>query len=302
MLGATAAFGAPRIGLAQPAAAIRIGTTGAEPYLQPYFAQDQGYFTRAGLNVDVQSFANAGIALQAVVGGALDIGCANLIQVANGFNRGVDMAIVAAGGMYAANTPTIGLYVAKTSTIRAAKDLEGQTISVTNLRGTEGIAVSEWLKRGGVSPDKVKFFELPFPEVAPALVRGTIAAGIDGPTFVTDPSTPVRVLADPYAAIAPMFYTAVWCAHRQYLAQNAALIRSLVNIFNATSRWANGHHNESAAIMGRILKVDAAEIRSMVRIPFATSLEARYAQPLLAAAYTYKLLERPVAASDIFWS
>ena len=136
-----------------------------------------------------------------------------------------------------ANTPTIGLYVAKTSTIRAAKDLEGQTISVTNLRGTEGIAVSEWLKRGGVSPDKVKFFELPFPEVAPALVRGTIAAGIDGPTFVTDPSTPVRVLADPYAAIAPMFYTAVWCAHRQYLAQNAALIRSLVNIFNATSRF-----------------------------------------------------------------
>src|SRR5277367_4800689 len=139
-VGAAAVLGSPLAARAQaaPATDISIGVVLAEPYMEPYYADSLGYFKRAGLNPNIQIFPNASITLQAVVGNALDIGTANLIQLASAFNRGVDVTMVAAGGMFTSDQTTIPLCVARSSSIQDAKDLEGQTVSVTNLAGTEG--------------------------------------------------------------------------------------------------------------------------------------------------------------------
>ncbi len=295
----------PRAAFAQasPAAAdISIGIVLAEPYMEPYYADNLGFFKRAGLNPNVQVFPNAAITLEAVVGNALNIGTANLIQMATAFNRGVDVTIVAGGGLFTSDQTTIPLCVAKSSTIQNAKDLEGQTVSVTNLKGTEGIAVSEWLKAGGADPQRVKIFEIPFAQVAPALTRGTIAAGLLGEPFSSQHAAEVRAIGYPYAAIAPAFYTGVWVARRSWLAANTPLARKLVAAIYTTATWANTHHAESAALFAKMSQQDLSSLASRTRIPFATTLEARYAQPLLDLALKYKLLDKPVVARDLFWS
>ena len=303
-IGAASAFALPRGAFAQatpPAANISIGIVLAEPYMEPYYADTLGFFKRAGLNPNVQVFPNASITLEAVVGNALNIGTANLIQLASAYNRGVDVTIVAGGGMFTSDQTTIPLCVAKASTVQSAKDLEGQTVSVTNLKGTEGIAVAEWLKAGGADPQRVKIFEIPFAEVAPALTRGTVAAGLLGEPFISQHASEVRAIGYPYAAIAPAFYTGVWVARRAYLTANAAVARALVSAIYTTARWANTHHAESAALFAKMSKQDLSSLASRTRIPFATSLDGRYAQPLLDLALKYKLLDKPVNARDLFW-
>ena len=305
LTGASAALLAPQFGArAQTAAGadISIGVVLAEPYMEPYYADNLGFFKRNGLNPNIQVFPNASITLQAVIGNALDIGTANLIQLASAVNRGADVTIVAAGGMFTADQTTIPLCVAKTSAIQNAKDLEGQTVSVTNLQGTEGIAVAEWLKAGGADPQRVKIFEIPFAQVAPALARGTVAAGLLGEPFSSEYAADVRAIGYPYAAIAPAFYTGVWVARRSFLAAKGAVAHKFVATMYATAAWANTHKSEAAALFAKMSKRDLSGLLSQTRIPFGTGLEPRYAQPLLDKAFAYKLLERPVNAKDLFWS
>ena len=303
-IGAATLLGSPLAVRAQsPAPAdISIGVVLAEPYMEPYYAETLGYFKRNGLNPTIQVFQNASITLQAVVGNALNIGTANLIQLASAYNRGVDVTIVAAGGMFTSDQTTIPLCVAKSSAIQTAKDLEGQTVSVTNLQGTEGIAVGEWLKAGGADPNKVKIFEIPFSQVGAALTRGTVAAGLLGEPFFSEHAADVRAIGYPYAAIAKAFYTGVWVARRSWLAANEVTARKLVASIYATGTWANSHRADAAALFAKMSKRDLSSLLSQTRIPFATTLEARYAQPLLDKAFAYKLLDRPVAARDLFWS
>jgi ABC-type nitrate/sulfonate/bicarbonate transport system substrate-binding protein len=69
-----------------------------------------------------------------------------------------------------------------------------------------------------------------------------------------------------------------------------------------TARWANAHQSDSAVIAARLTKLDVQKVRSFVRNTFATSLEVRYAQPLLDIALKYKLIDKPTSASDLFWT
>jgi ABC-type nitrate/sulfonate/bicarbonate transport system substrate-binding protein len=302
-VGAASVLGFPGLARAQaPAADISIGVVLAEPYMEPYYADSLGYFKRAGLNPNIQIFPNASITLQAVVGNALDIGTANLIQLASAFNRGVDVTMVAAGGMFTSDQTTIPLCVAKSSSIQNAKDLEDKTVSVTNLQGTEGIAVSEWLKAGGADPQRVKIFEIPFAQVGPALARGTVSAGLLGEPFTSQYAADVRAIGYPYAAIAPAFYTGVWVARRSYLATHGPLARKLVSTLYETANWANTHKADAEALFAKLSKRDLSSLLSQTRIPFGTSLETRYAQPLLDKAFAYKLLDKPVSAKDLFWT
>ena len=68
--------------------------------------------------------------------------------------------------MYKSTSPVTVLAVAKNSTVRAAKDLEGKAIAVLSLEGPTKIAASAWLDKNGINPSTVKFIELPSASMA----------------------------------------------------------------------------------------------------------------------------------------
>lgn len=287
---------------AQTPLPVRIGTSLSDPFLEPFYAQDEGFFTAAGLAADVETLSNGATIMAALLGGALDVGNTDLIQLANAYNRGVDVAVIAAGAIYDASKPTISLCVNKSSPYMTAKDLEGQTIAVPNLKSTGGIAISEWLARSSVDLSKVKFFEMLFPEMGPALAAGRVAAALNGEPFLTDAKNDIRRIANPYDYVAKNFYTGVWYAKKSWLTGNAPTAKAVVNAIYTTARWANSHQSDSAVIAARVTKLDVQKVRSFVRNTFATSLEPRYAQPLLDLAFKYKLIEKPTQARDLFWA
>jgi NitT/TauT family transport system substrate-binding protein len=287
---------------AQTPAPVRIGTSLSDPFLEPYYGVDQGFFASAGVAADVQALANGSTIMAAVLGGALDTGNTDLTQLANAYNRGVDVGVVAAGAIYDSKLPTISLCVRKDSPLKSPKDFEGQIIAVPNLKSTGGIAISEWLVRGGADLSKVKFFEMLFPEMGPALASGRVAAALNGEPFLTDSKNDIRRIVNPYDYVAKNFYTGVWFAKRSWLNANVSAAKSFTTAMYATARWANAHQSDSAVIAARLTKLDVQKVRSFVRNTFATSLEARYAQPLLDIAFKYKLIDKPTSASDLFWT
>ena len=172
--GGAGAAAIPRIAHAQNAP-LRLGTTANDSYAEPFYAQDQGFYTRAGLDVQVQPFPNGAGVTTALTGNAIDVGITNPISLANAVEHGLPLAFFATAALY--NREEIALCVASDSPIRSAKDLEGKPVGTTAIRDTNSLTIVAWVDQNGGDSTKVQLVEIPFSAMAAAIRRGTVAAG-----------------------------------------------------------------------------------------------------------------------------
>lgn len=296
---------APALAYAAPATAQgapwRIGAQPAEIFSEPVFVVDGGFLTRAGLNAEILPFTTSGQMVQAVIGGSLDFGLSDMSQIANAHNRELPLAFVAGSGLYRSESPSTLLCVAKNSSIRSAKELEGQVIGVNGLRTMAEMSSREWARQNGADLTKLRFTEIPASLAVAALERGTVAAAIVGEPFFSNAGDLVRPLAKTYDTIAKSFYVSAWFARRDFLAQNAPAVRKFVGAIYETARWANTHHNDTAPLLAKWLKLEVERVRATPRATFATSLDPKLMQPVIDIALRYNVLDKPVDATALIF-
>ncbi len=298
--GMAAAMLAPAAAFGQSPPVVRIGAFLIDPFLEPYYAQDQGMFAKAGLQAEIQSLSTQA-SLAALIGNSLEFANSDLVPIANARSRGLDVIVVAAGAHYDAKVPTIALITAANSPYRTAADLRGQVVGTPSLNSGPSIAVQEWLKKNGVDASAVKLIEIPLPAANAALARGTIAAALNGEPFLSEAKGEVRILGYPYSAIADQFYTGIWVARATWADQNPAIVRKFIDVTYQSARWANTHQPDSGQIEARLTQIPYDRVKAMARNLYSTSLDPALAQPLLDVSYRYGLLNQPVAASTLFW-
>ena len=280
---------------------VRIGGGLDDAYMEPYYALDLGLFKKANVDVELVRLANSAAVPAAAAAGAIDIGMADPATLALAVGRGLPFAYFAGGPISTRESATLALCVAKNGPIKTPKDLEGKTIAVVGIRSTLTNAVSEWLHLNNVDTSTVKFFEVHFAEMAPALSRGTVDAALIGEPFIIENQADLRKIGVPFDAVASTFYIFSWFAKRDWLAANTELAHSLAAAIYEAARWVNTHHPESAAIQAKYTKLDVGVIRAMARNTMSTSLNPAYVQPVLDIAVRYKLLEKPVNAAELIY-
>jgi len=304
--GALAAMGAVAASLPKLARAqgtpykIRIGSLPADTYAEAYYALDLGLFDRAGLSVDIVPFKNGGAAAAAAVGGSIDIGIADASELANGINRGIPFVLIAGGGLYTSSTPTSTLCIAKTSPIVRASELEGQNVAVISLAGLMPSAVKNWLAQNGADIAKIHFVELSFPLMPSALERGTVAAAcLSEPVMSAALGSTAKIFGKAYDSIASQFLISDWFTSRDWLANNPDVAKRFVGAIYEAARWANGHREQSAAILAKYAKMDVARLKHINRCTYATDLRPGLVQPVLDVALKYKSLETATNAASM---
>jgi NitT/TauT family transport system substrate-binding protein len=165
-----------RAASAQTPAVIRVATGGKESDAQAYYAQELGYFARAGLNVEVQTMQSGSAIAAGVAAGALQIGVASVLVVATAHQRGLPFVYIAPAAQYSSAAPPSVLVVAANSPLRSAQELNGRTIGVLGLRGIDQITAQAWIDQNGGDSSTVRFAEVIRSEMPPALERGTLDA------------------------------------------------------------------------------------------------------------------------------
>jgi ABC-type nitrate/sulfonate/bicarbonate transport system substrate-binding protein len=290
----------PRAAFAQSAPIIRIGAPLNDTAAEPYYAQELGYFKRAGLNVEVSTLSSGAAIAQAVAGGALEVGLTNVIGLATAIAKNIPFALVAAAGLYSTNAPTTAIAVAKTSPLRGPKDLEGKTVAVPALADMTYAAAASWLEKGGADIAKVKFVELPFPEANAALERGTVAAAmIAEPSLSAALHGSARLFGKAFDAIAPQFMVTAVFSTTGWLQKNPDAARKLTQAIYDAGRWANANHAQSGQILAARGKMDPDVVRTMTRATYALSADPALIQPALDIGYKFKIIDRPMTAADL---
>jgi len=278
---------------------IRVGTTANDSYAEPFYAADQGFFSRAGLNVSVEPFSNGAGITNALAGNAIDVGITNPISLANAVQHGLPLAFFATAALY--NRNCLALCVAQDSPIHTAKDLEGKTIGVVALKDGNSLEIVAWIDSNGGDSSKVQLVEVPFATMAATVRRGTVAAApIGQPALsIATKEGGLRQIGHPADVYGKSFMIGGYFAHIDWLQANKPLVRQFVNSIYDTARWANAHPDESGRILAKYSKMDPEVVRTMDREPYGDSFGPQQFQSYLDLGYKYKYVSSLMNAKDL---
>jgi NitT/TauT family transport system substrate-binding protein len=276
---------------------LNIATTPIDIGAQPFYAQDEGFFKSAGIDANVQIISNGGAITAAVLGGSVDIAQSNVVSLATAHQKGLDLVVIAPAGAYSSKAPTTALVVAKNSPIKTAKDLDGKTIAGNGLKNITQVGAFAWMAKNGGDPASTKFTELPFTQMAPALIAGRIDAAVlpepELSAAIADGS--VRVLGNCYDGIANNFLVGAWFTTAAWAKAHPDAVKRFQQAMIKTSVWANKHQAASGAVLTKYTKIAAAP--GMRRSLYGTRLDGM--QPLIDAAAKYGVLAKTFPANDM---
>jgi NitT/TauT family transport system substrate-binding protein len=279
---------------------LRVGVGAADAYAEGYYAKDKGFFMKAQLDVELVSSGSGGNNATLVAANALEIGISNTVNLAVAIAHGAPFVLIAGAGLYTAKSPTTAVVVAKDSLVKSARDLTGKVVAVTALKDLTEVGVRAWLDRNGVDSRGVRFVESQMPLMPAALARGTYDAALVGEPYLSaDVGTSLRVIGDAYAVLAPQFLLSNFFTTTEFLKANTALLKRFVAVMYDTARWANANHAEGSQILAKSTSFDLATLSRMTRCEYATSLDPRYIDPVLAAMYKYEAIDKRLTSADL---
>jgi NitT/TauT family transport system substrate-binding protein len=259
---------------------VNITALPIEPTALAFYAKEQGFFNREGIDARITVINDPLQAPAAVLSGTAAFSSYSVAGLAILKSRGAPVRLVAAGALYRPKLPTTALVSANGKGFRRAGDLVGKTIAIDTTSTPAHIGLLRWLKRNGVGADDVRFVEMPFPQMLGPLSRGSVDAAVVPEPYLTLALQrgAMRIAHIFNAVCARDCLATVWMARRDVDSDLAARFRRAIQ---AAAAWANQEENEraSGAILAKYSELDPALIAKATRTRFATRLRPELAQP-----------------------
>jgi ABC-type nitrate/sulfonate/bicarbonate transport system substrate-binding protein len=299
---ALAAIGGPGTGAraADAPTPIRVATTAVDSGAEVYYAQDLGFFKKAGFDVEITSVSSGPTIAAGVASGAFEFAQVNVPSLVSAHDKGVAFSMVAPAGLYSDKAVTTALVVAKNAPLHTAKDLNGKTIAVNALLGIQQIAAEAWIDKNGGDASTVKFVELSISQELAAIPAGRIDAGVvtqpglDGAAH--DPA--MRVMAPIYNGIATQFLVSAWMGSSQYVKDHPDIVKRFADVMAETARWANAHQAQSAKILEKYTQLSIGPTTTRVR--YAETFNPSDVQPVIDVSAKYGLIKKTFPAADFY--
>ena len=280
---------------------IRIGMTPVETLAGVYYAEDMGFFRKAGITVEVtQSFAGGAAVTAAVVSGNLDIGAANPLSFANAVARGVPIRALASASLYSVSQPQSLLVIAPNRPVPTASQLNGKVFCGVSVAGMDQLAVVAWMDKMGGDAASVKFVELRPTEEADALQQGRVDACVLAEPVLSEDIAESRVkpISKIYGiAYGDRFSMALFFASVHWLNNNGVVARKFAAALSEASLWASAHPEQAAVILNKYTNLHVPRAQMIV----ARSLDVGIIQPVLDVAAKYKMIPRTMKAEELIW-
>lgn len=297
------ALGARQLSAAAPKS-VRVATPPIDSATSLYVAQSQGYFDRFGIDCEIVEMANGQAISAALLSGDVDVGAINVLSLITAYEKKLPFRIVTLGTLLTAATPVGGMLVRTDSNIQHVTDLDSKIIAVNSLKGIGWISIVNWMDRSGANSKTAQFIEMPFSVMRDALTNRRVdAALLQEPALtIALKSGGTRVVGNAYSSISPRWCYDAWAATQPWISANEDVCNRFADAMLQASIWANAHHDATAAIVSKKMKIDPDITRSMNRDFFVTKPTASLIAPVIDVAAHYDLIASPFPAADLFSS
>lgn len=276
---------------------VRVAETAGAPLYFLTYGDEQGFFAGNGIDLEISSSAGGATVIPQLVSGDLDAAGSNIVSAIIAIEQGLPIQMVAAGTSTSEDPAQdfSALMVPQGSPAQGIADLAGQRVAVNSLQNINEIVLGNELQQAGLAHDAVQFVEIPFPEMAAAVERGDVAAGMLIEPFITVAEDQgLRIIARPYTDLRPGLQIGTYLMNRELVASQPELVQGFQRAVKATADSVAADPAAFRAALPRISDTDPA-LAERVRINLWRGTTDRESLELvMELMIDYGLIDAPV--------
>ena len=267
-------------------------------------AIDRGFFAEEGLKVTTAPATSGTTATGGLVAGTFDIAYSNAISVVMANQQGLHLVMVAPGTKLPATPPdSTGLTALSDSRLRTGRDFEGHSIGVNVLKSVWGLYARTWVKKTGGDPDKVKFKEIPFPQMVDAITTHQVdSAYLVDPFLTAAESNPkLKIVAHPFVESQPNVEIGQYVVTADFLRKHPQVVAKFVVGLRKGVAWYNVHLGspELAKIISGYTHLSPAIIAKVKLLHAPAKIDPKQVQMEADLAFDNGLLKAKTNVSDV---
>jgi NitT/TauT family transport system substrate-binding protein len=223
---------------------LRVGVIPIADVAPLYLGIKQGFFEQQNLKIEPQLAEGGAAITPAVLSGDFQIGFSNTVSLLIAASKELPVTIISQGVLGGQNEEEAwaDLLVLKDGPIKDPTDLEGKTIAVNTLKNICEVTIRKSLADMGVDDTKLKFAEVPFPDMNAALEANRVDGACVVEPFVSQGKAGKARGIDPfYVNTAPDLTVATYFTSKQYAAENADVVERFVTAMEESLDYAQAN-------------------------------------------------------------
>jgi NitT/TauT family transport system substrate-binding protein len=281
---------------------LKVGVIPIADVAPLYLGVDKGFFEDEGLKIQPQLAEGGAAIIPSVVSGDYQIGFSNTTSLIIAGSKKLPLQIISQGVLAGESKDQAwdGVIVPKGSDVKDLKDLEGKTVAVNTLNNVSQIVVNTALEKAGADYKKVKYVEVPFPDMNPALESGRVDAAFQvEPGYSGGLAAGGKSLSNSYEEMAPNYTVATYFASKQYIGENRDVVDRFVRAIEKSLDYASSHPDEARAIVGAYTKIPQEVIDKMHLPVWKSDLNEPTIDQTIEAAQKYGFIDTAPSLDDL---
>jgi NitT/TauT family transport system substrate-binding protein len=281
---------------------LKVGVIPIADVAPLYLGVDKGFFEDEGLKIQPQLAEGGAAIIPSVVSGDYQIGFSNTTSLIIAGSKKLPLQIISQGVLAGESKDQAwdGVIVPKGSDVKDLKDLEGKTVAVNTLNNVSQIVVNTALEKAGADYKKVKYVEVPFPDMNTALESGRVDAAFQvEPGYSGGLAAGGKSLSNSYEEMAPNYTVATYFASKQYIGENRDVVDRFVRAIEKSLDYASSHPDEARAIVGTYTKIPQEVIDKMHLPVWKSDLNEPTIDQTIEAAQKYGFIDTAPSLDDL---
>jgi NitT/TauT family transport system substrate-binding protein len=290
-------------GSAQTMTALKVAMIPIEPAAPVYYAKENGFFAKAGLDVSIDQNPSTPAIASALIAGNYDIAYGTIPTLSQAHSKGLPFVLIAPGISSSHVHFGGAIMVGANSTAKTGKDLDGKTLGTAGLNTIAEYLPRAWIDKNGGDSTTVKFIEMPFPVTPDAIASGRVDGAYLAEPFVTiaEKKGAAKILAQGDDAISSGEYISTgWYCTLQWARAHPDAVARFQRAMTEAAAWANANPTLVVPILAKDLHADAAIVGAARRPYFPEHLIAAQVQPFIDITARYAKFA-PFKAEDLIY-
>jgi NitT/TauT family transport system substrate-binding protein len=283
-------------------ATLKVGVIPIADVAPLYVGIEQGFFKAEKLKIEPKLAEGGAAIVPAVVAGDDDIGFSNATSLIIAASKKLPLQIVSQGVLAGTGDKDAwdGLMVPKGSPIKTPKDLEGKTIAVNNLNNVGSLAINTAMAKAGADYTKVKYLEIPFPEMNAALDKHRVDAIWQvEPGYTGALAAGATPLFHPYEETAPNLTVAGYFASKPFIAKNKDVLARFQRAIRKSLEYSAQHPEAVRKAVGTYTDIPPKVIAKIKLPVFKPDLNEPTIQRTIDLAAKYGYIETKPSLDDL---
>jgi NitT/TauT family transport system substrate-binding protein len=281
---------------------LKVGVIPIADVAPLYLGIEKGFFKEEKLELEPQLAEGGAAIIPSVLSGDYQIGFSNTTSLVIAASKDLPVQIVSQGVLAGTGPDDAwdGVVARKGSGIKTAKDLEGKSIAVNTLNNIGPVTINNVMEKQGADYTKVKYVEVPFPDMNAALDAKRVDAAFEvEPAFSGGKAAGGTVVFHSYEETAPNMTVATYFASKQYISENGETVDAFKRAMEKSLDYASQNPEEVRTVIGTYTEIPA-EVLDKITLPvWKADLNEPTIQLVADLAKKYGFIEEVPSLEDL---